>query len=189
MALVKQLGPKKVEPFDPAALEADIRLLGHGLKRGAGMGELYRQNHQSVSRRDPGRMGMQVRHDLAVDHRRHLRRIEWLTPGVIWAMDATECEERAADGLKIHLHNTQDLGSRYKFFRRVSGKGRDCRLSDRNSLFGIMNILGRQLCVKGICAQNLALGWGPFQWGSGGFSRQGWPGGAFNDWARPVGRI
>jgi len=30
-------------------------------------------------------------------------------------MDDTECDLRAADGFKIHLHNTQDLGSRYKF--------------------------------------------------------------------------
>ena len=52
----------------------------------------------------------QVRHDLAMDHRRHLRRIEWLAAGVVWAMDVTEYDERAADGFKIHLHNMQDWG-------------------------------------------------------------------------------
>jgi hypothetical protein len=39
----------------------------------------------------------------------------------------------------------------------------------RNSLFGIVNILGRHLCVKGICAQDLGFVWGPFQRGFGGF--------------------
>jgi len=56
----------------------------------------------------------QVRHDLVADHRRHLRRIEWLKPGVAWAMDGTEYEVGLAG--KIYLCNMQDLGSRYKFF-------------------------------------------------------------------------
>jgi len=30
-------GPKKVEPFDPSVLDAEIRLLGHGVKRSAGV--------------------------------------------------------------------------------------------------------------------------------------------------------
>jgi hypothetical protein len=34
-------------------------------------------------------------------------------PGVVWAMDVTEYDLGVAG--KIHLHNTQDLGSRYKF--------------------------------------------------------------------------
>ena len=32
----------------------------------------------------------QVRREVAADHRNHLRRIEWLVPGVVWAMDVTE---------------------------------------------------------------------------------------------------
>jgi hypothetical protein len=114
-ALVKRPGPKKVEPFDPAVLQGDIHCLHHGIKRSAGMTRLYWRYEQSVSRRDLGRMVEQVRHDLEMDHRRHLRRIEWLAVGVVWAMDVTELDPRAADGFKIHLHNTQDLGSRYKF--------------------------------------------------------------------------
>jgi transposase InsO family protein len=63
----------------------------------------------------------QVRHDLWVGQRKNLRQIEWLMPGVVWAMDATEHDRRAADGEKIHLHNTQDLGSRYKFLPMAGG--------------------------------------------------------------------
>jgi len=115
MVVVKRPGPKKVEPFDPAVLQEDIYSLHHGTKRSAGTTKLYGRYQPSVSRRDLGWMVEQVRHDLAMEHRRNLRRIEWLAVGLVWAMDDTECDLRAADGFKIHLHNTQDLGSRYKF--------------------------------------------------------------------------
>jgi hypothetical protein len=61
----------------------------------------------------------QVRQDLLADHRRHLRRIEWVTPGVVWAMDGTQYDM----GLnrKIYLCNVQDLGSRYKFLPLAGG--------------------------------------------------------------------
>ena len=119
--LVKRPGPKKVEPIDPAVLQGDIHSLHHGTKRSAGTTKLYWRYQQRVSRRELGRMVEQVRHDLAMDHRRHLRRIEWLAASVVWAMDATEYDQRAADGFKIHLHNTQDLGSRYKFLPIAGG--------------------------------------------------------------------
>ena len=106
-------GPKKVEPFDPSALEAEIRSLDHGVKRSAGATKLYSRYQGSISRRELSRMVGQVRHDLVTDQRRNLRRIEWLMPGVVWAMDVTEYDLGVAG--KIHLHNTQDLGSRYKF--------------------------------------------------------------------------
>jgi len=106
-------GPKKVEPFDPSVLDAEIRLLGHGVKRSAGATRLYGRYQGSISRRELSRMVGQVRQDLVADHRRNLRQIDWLMPGVVWAMDVTEYDLGLAR--KIHLHNTQDLGSRYKF--------------------------------------------------------------------------
>jgi hypothetical protein len=60
-----------------------------------------------------------VRQDLWADHRRHLRRIEWVTPGVVWAMDGTECDVGLA--CKVYLCNMQDLGSRYKFLPMAGG--------------------------------------------------------------------
>jgi transposase InsO family protein len=60
-----------------------------------------------------------VRQDLAVDRREQMRRIEWLTPGVVWVMDFTEYDLDMAG--KIYLHNTQDLGSRYKFLPMAGG--------------------------------------------------------------------
>jgi len=106
-------GPKKAEPFDPSALGAEIRLLGHGVKRSAGATRLYGRYQGSLSRRELSRMVGQVRQDLVADQRKNLRQIDWLVPGVVWAMDGTEYDLGMAG--KIHLHNTQDLGSRYKF--------------------------------------------------------------------------
>jgi hypothetical protein len=60
-----------------------------------------------------------VRRDLEADRRAHLRWIEWLTPGVVWAMDFTEYDLGRAG--KIYLHNMQDLSSRYKFLPMVGG--------------------------------------------------------------------
>ena len=113
VAILKTPGPKKVEPFDLSVLDRGIRLLDHGVKRSAGTTGLYQQYRFSVSRRELGRMVGQVRRDLESDRRAHLRWIEWLTPGVVWAMDFTEYNLGMAG--KIYLHNTQDLGSRYKF--------------------------------------------------------------------------
>ena len=106
-------GPKKVEPFDPSVLDAEIRLLGHGVKRSLGATELYGRYQGSLSRRELSRMVWQVRQELVVGYRKNLRQIDWLISGMVWAMDGTKCDLGMAG--KIHLYNTQDLGSRYKF--------------------------------------------------------------------------
>jgi hypothetical protein len=111
--LLNRPGPKKVAPFDPATLEAEIRLLDHGTKRSEGATRLYGRYQDSISRRDLSRMVGQVRQEVTADHRKNLRRIEWLVPGVVWVTDVTEYDLGMAG--KIHLQNTQDLGSRYKF--------------------------------------------------------------------------
>jgi len=119
LVLVKRPGPKKVEPFSPSVLGAEIQLLDHGRKRSAGTTELYQRHHLSLSRRELGQMVERVRQDLWADHRRHLRRIEWLMPGVAWAMDGTEYDVSLA--CKVYLCNMQDLGSRYKFLPLAGG--------------------------------------------------------------------
>jgi len=119
VAFINPPGPKKVEPFDPSVLDTEIQLLDHGVKRSAGTTDLYRRYCLRVSRRELGQMVERVRQDLESDRRVHLRRIEWLTPGVVWAMDFTEYDLDVAR--KIYLHNTQDLGSRYKFLPMAGG--------------------------------------------------------------------
>jgi hypothetical protein len=110
--LLNRPGPKKVEPFDPAVLGAEIKSLDHGAKRSEGTAGLYKKYQESLSRRDLARMVAQVRREVIADQRNHLRRIEWLRPGVVWAMDVTE---EKLGGETLHLQNMQDLGSRYKF--------------------------------------------------------------------------
>jgi hypothetical protein len=117
--LINRPGPKKVEPFDPSVLDVEIRLLNHARKRSAGTTELYQRHRFGVSRRELAQMVERVRQDLESDRRAHLRRIEWLTPGVVWAMDGTEYDVGLAG--KIYLCNTQDLGSRYKFLPMAGG--------------------------------------------------------------------
>jgi hypothetical protein len=117
--LINRPGPKKVEPFDPSALDAEIRLLDHARKRSAGTTDLYQRHRFSVSRRELARMVERVRQDLLADHRRELRRIEWVIPGVVWAMDGTEYDVGLAG--KVYLCNMQDLGSRYKFLPMAGG--------------------------------------------------------------------
>ena len=111
--LIRRPGPKKVEPFNLSVLDTEIRLLAHGVKRSAGTTGLYRQYESRVSRRELGRMVNRVRRELESDRRAHLRRIDWLTPGIVWAMDFTGYDLGRAG--RIYLHNTQDLASRYKF--------------------------------------------------------------------------
>ncbi len=112
VALIRRSGPKKVEPFD-LRLDTEIRFLDHGIKRSAGTTDLYHRYRFSISRRELGTMVHRVRQDLKADRRAQLRWVQWLTPGVIWAMDFTGYDLGMAR--KIYLHNTQDLGSRYKF--------------------------------------------------------------------------
>jgi hypothetical protein len=144
-AIVKRPGPKKVEPFDPSVLDAEIELLDHGRKRSAGTTELYRRYRFTVSRRELGQMVAQVRCDLLADHRRDLRRIQWRTPGVVWAMDGTEYDMGLAG--KIYLCNMQDLGSRYKFLPMAGeypvGEEIAGYLSDKMDRYGAPLVLKR----------------------------------------------
>lgn len=119
VVLIKRPGPKKVQPFDPSVLDTEIRLLDHGVKRSTGTIQLYQQHRLSVSRRELGRMVERVRQDLEAGRREQMRRIEWLRPGVVWAMDFTEYDLGMVG--KIYLHNMQDLGSRYKFLPMAGG--------------------------------------------------------------------
>ena len=74
-------GPKKVEPFDPSILDAEIQLLDHGTKRSEGVTKLYGRYQGSLSRRELSQMVGQVRQEVTADHRKNLRRIDWRVPG------------------------------------------------------------------------------------------------------------
>jgi hypothetical protein len=145
LALIIPPGPKKVEPFDPSVLDTEIRLLDHGVKRSAGITDLYYRYRFNISRRELGQIVERVRQDLESDRRAHLRWIEWLTPGVVWAMDFTEYEMDL--GGKLYLHNMQDMGSRYKFLPMAGGYpvGEEVAgyLSDKFDRYGAPLVLKR----------------------------------------------
>jgi transposase InsO family protein len=86
-----------------------------------------------------------VPQDLESDRRAHLRWIEWLTPGLVWAMSFTEYSMDLAG--KIYLHNIQDLGSRYKFLPVAGGypDGEEVagHLSDKFDRYGVPLMLKR----------------------------------------------
>ena len=121
MPLVRQPGPSKVEPPDFSRLEQDIAQLSHGRDRTHGTGALYARYAPCVSRRELQRMVEMARHDLNVSHRQNQRRIRWNVPNVAWSMDPSEYGQRDETGAKVHLHQVQDLASRYKFNPMTGG--------------------------------------------------------------------
>jgi hypothetical protein len=54
-----------------------------------------------------------VRREWPQQSQAELRRITWHVPGLVWSLDDAELARLA--GHKLHLHQVQDLASRYKF--------------------------------------------------------------------------
>jgi hypothetical protein len=106
-------GPKKVAPLDLDELRGEVCRLDHGSERSHGVGSLYRQYQNQISRRDLAVLAATVRRELFQHHQAELRHITWHVPGLVWSLDDTELA-RFADR-QLHLHQVQDLASRYKF--------------------------------------------------------------------------
>ena len=110
-AAVDRPGPQKAEPLDLSALYDGIRGLRHGNKRTGGSGTLFKKFKKQVSRRDFHAMVQTVRGEIEGEKEALERRIEWLVPGLVWAMDDMESvwlEKYRAFVLLAH-----DYGSRY----------------------------------------------------------------------------
>jgi hypothetical protein len=106
-------GPHKVAPLNLEALLVALRHLPHGRQRSRGLGTLYQQYRDQISRRDLQVLAKRVRQELAHRHQAELRHITWRVPGLVWSLDDAELA-RFADR-KLYLHQVQDLASRYKF--------------------------------------------------------------------------
>lgn len=107
-------GPKKVEPVNLLTLEKDAAALSHRRERSFGAPALAEKYAASVSRRDVYEMVSRYRQRLRTEALRSLWRYEWKKVNVVWAMDDMEVE-RSLEGVRLWVHNLQDLGSRYKF--------------------------------------------------------------------------
>jgi transposase InsO family protein len=111
-ALLKP-GPKKVAPLDLDELRGRLCCLQHGHKRSRGVGELYHRYQDQISRRDLEVLVEAARREHTQQYQAELRHITWHVPGLVWSLDDAELARFA--GHKLHLHQVQDLASRYKF--------------------------------------------------------------------------
>jgi transposase InsO family protein len=106
-------GPHKVAPLRLEELWAALYHLNHSHQRSCGVGRLCRQYQDQISRRDLQALTKAVRRELAHQHRAELHHITWKIPGLVWSLDDAELARFAHR--KLHLHQVQDLASRYKF--------------------------------------------------------------------------
>jgi hypothetical protein len=110
---VSRPGPKKVAPLTLEELHGDLYRLNHGRQRSRGVGAVYRQYHTQVSRRELQALTETLRRERAQQRQAELRQITWHVPGLVWSLDDAELARFAHH--KLHLHQVQDLASRYKF--------------------------------------------------------------------------
>jgi len=115
-----QPGPKKVAPLNLDELRGHICRLQHGRQRSQGVGKLYRQYQSQISRRDLEVLTETVRREIHQQHQAELRHLTWHVPGLVWSLDDAELARVAHHPL--HLHQIQDLASRYKFTPLVGGQ-------------------------------------------------------------------
>jgi len=94
-------------------LHVHLCRLKHGRQRSRGVGRLYRQYQGQISRRDLQALTETVRRELAQQRQAELRRITWHVPGLVRSLDDAELARFTHHPL--HLHQVQDLASRYKF--------------------------------------------------------------------------
>jgi transposase len=106
-------GPKKMAPLNVEELHVHLCCLRHGRQRSRGVGAVYRQYQTQVSRRELQALTETVRRELAQQRQAALRHITWHVPGLVWSLDDAELARVAHHTL--HLHQVQDLASRYKF--------------------------------------------------------------------------
>ena len=110
---ISKPGPHKVGPLRLEELHVDLCYLKHGRQRSRGVGRLYRQYQDQISRRDLQALTRAVRQELAQQRQMELHHITWQVPGLVWSLDDAELARFAHP--KLHLHQVQDLASRYKF--------------------------------------------------------------------------
>jgi len=106
-------GPHKLGPLRLAELRVDLCQLKHARQRSHGIGRLYRQYQDQISRRDLQALTRAVRQELTQQRQRELQYIRWQVPGLVWSLDNAELASFAPQ--KLYLHQVQDLASRYKF--------------------------------------------------------------------------
>jgi hypothetical protein len=108
---VRRPGPKKASKLDRPALYRRIEGLRHRQKASLGSGKLYEKFRDRISRQEYQWHVRRIRKEVNRQRLQQMRRIEWLVPGSVWAMDET-----GRRGLpvkeKISIYQVRDLASR-----------------------------------------------------------------------------
>jgi hypothetical protein len=103
LPLIEPAGPKKKPPLDSAALKQKIQALNHGPRRTAGTTAAWDDLKDEVSRRRFQELVAEERQNQIAD----MKRIQWLVPGVAWAIDTTQYG-------KSKITPLRDLASKYQ---------------------------------------------------------------------------
>jgi hypothetical protein len=111
--LLRPPGPAKTGVFDPVILAGELASLPHGMHRTAGMGRLYDKYGDALSRRELAFMAEEVRKEQNASERRNLQHVEWLVPGLCWALDGTTYNDVCTG--KQEILTVRDLCSKYLF--------------------------------------------------------------------------
>lgn len=106
-------GPRKVAPLDLDELRGDVCRLDHGRQRSRGVGPLCRHYQSQISRRDLAVLAATMRRELLQQQQAELRHLTWHVPGSVWSLDDAKLVR--FDDHPLHLHQVQDMASRYKF--------------------------------------------------------------------------
>jgi transposase InsO family protein len=106
-------GPQKVAPLELEELRVHLCRLQHGRQRSRGVGRLYQHYQDQISRRDLQALTETVHREWAQQRQAELRHITWQVPGLVWSLDDAELARFSHH--QLHLHQVQDLASRYKF--------------------------------------------------------------------------
>jgi hypothetical protein len=106
-------GPKKTVPLNREEFYQLLSQLNHGRERTQGAGELYQQFAESLSRRELAGLVEDYRQDRLAS----MKRIDWLYPGLAWAIDATEYGPNGELIIPV-----MDMRSRYRFQPLVTNK-------------------------------------------------------------------
>lgn len=117
--VLRKRGPRKVE-FDFHTLENELRDLPHGPRRTSGLGLLHARFRQVISRADLRDLAAAVRAEQRQAQLADMRRIEWLIPGAVWAIDDLHVGDRP-DGTRFWSTSGRDLASRFTFPEIILG--------------------------------------------------------------------
>jgi hypothetical protein len=111
-SLVTSPGPRKTEPLDLAALNADLAELAYGPRRTGGTGDLYEHYRSQLSRRRLRELVAEAHAAVWREREGGKQRIFWQAPRLIWAVDDVMIGH-TGNG-RLYCNHIQDLSSRYK---------------------------------------------------------------------------